>query len=93
MWPNQETLDLNIESFQFTDALRLILSGSYKIAFKPPVTVSGKQERFTLRIKTSQENAVILAAKLEEESSDLLKLEIKSSRFIVTSGINALSWT
>ncbi|XP_028406187.1 uncharacterized protein LOC114528709 [Dendronephthya gigantea] len=73
------------------DALRLILNGSYKIAYKPQVSMSGKQQRFSLRIRTSQENAIILAADVEEGRSDSLKMEIKDSRFVVTSGGNSLN--
>jgi hypothetical protein len=43
-----------------------------------------KQEQFTLRIKTTRENAIIVLAKDAKESSDKLKLEIRNSTFMVT---------
>lgn len=55
---------------------------AYKLRTQVPVTV--KQEQFTLRIKTTRENAIILLAKDAKESSDKLKLEIRNSTFMVT---------
>jgi acetyl-CoA carboxylase beta subunit len=45
-----------------------------------PVT----QEQFKLRIKTARENAVVLLGK-GRASQDELRLEIKDSRFVMTS--------
>ncbi len=66
------------------DALRLILNGRYKVTYKLPVPVVVNKEQFTLRIKTSWKNAIILA-KVTKESSDKLRLEIKDSTFVTTS--------
>ena len=44
-----------------------------------------KQEQFKLRIKTVRKDAIVLLVKAAKESSDQLKLEIKNSRFVVTS--------
>ena len=66
------------------DALRLILNGSYKVAYKLPTRVVVKQELFKLRIKTARKNAIVLLGKATEESSDQLRLEIKNSKFFMT---------
>jgi hypothetical protein len=54
------------------------------VAYKLRTQVPVKQEQFTLRIKTTRENAIILLAKDAKESSDKLKLEIRNSTFMVT---------
>ena len=53
---------------------------AYKLRTDVPVT----QEQFKLRIKTARENAVVLLGK-GRASQDELRLEIKDSRFVVTS--------
>ena len=60
------------------------MNGEYKVAYKLRTDVPVTQEQFKLRIKTARENAVVLLGK-GRASQDELRLEIKDSRFVMTS--------